>query len=124
MNTELLLKTYLEGLNTGDAKLIVDLFEPDGIVYSPLYGEMNPKDFYKDLFSDTSQSKTTLIDVFKGKNTPYVNVYFKYDWTLKDGTIYPFYCVDVFEVSSNNKFKSLRIIYDTAGVRDTFENLD
>lgn len=122
MDKENLIKRYLNALNNSDLKAIIDLFEEDAIVYSPLYNEMSADFFYQNLFQDTTKSKTKLIDIFYGKSNC-VACYFQYEWTLKDGTLYPFYCVDVFEISSENKFKKLRIIYDTAGIRKIFSSL-
>lgn len=123
MCKENLITEYLEALNHSDIKTIMKLFEDDAIVYSPLYNEMSAQSFYQDLFQDTTESQTKLIDIFYGtKNL--IACYFQYDWTLKDGTLYTFYCVDVFEISCNNKFQKLRIIYDTAGIRSTFESLN
>ncbi len=63
------------------------MLSEDGIVHSPLYGDIPAKDFYEDLFADTSQSIITLINTFESTNNPdTAAAHFKYDWILKDGT--------------------------------------
>lgn len=125
MDFQGLIKRYFDGLQSGNAEEILSVFEEDGIVLSPLYGKMTAKQFYTDLFKDTNESKITLLNTlqsFENKDT--CAGHFKYDWTMKDGSLVTFECVDVFKVSSNNKFQQLTIIYDTYGkVRESFDNL-
>ncbi len=45
---------YLDALNHGSLESVLELFTPDAVVHSPLYGEMTAKSFYTDLFADTS----------------------------------------------------------------------
>lgn len=124
MKFQQIVKDYLQGLQSGDISKILSTFEKDAVVNSPLYGRMKADEFYKSLESDTNQSVITLINVlesYENKNT--CAGHFKYEWTLKDGTIFPFICVDIFEMSDDNKIKELTIVYDTAGVRNTFSNV-
>ena len=59
MEIEKTIKEYLKGLDAGSFENIIKLFSPDVIVHSPLYGEIEAKKFYQDLFKDTSKSKIT-----------------------------------------------------------------
>ncbi|MCD4719973.1 MAG: hypothetical protein K8S13_08955 [Desulfobacula sp.] len=48
-------------------------------------------------------------------------LHFHYIWTLKNGKIVEFECVDIFEITPDRKkFAKLKIIYDTAPVRADF----
>jgi ketosteroid isomerase-like protein len=124
MDFQGLVAKYFEGLQSGDAQMLLSLFEEDAVVLSPLYGRLPAKKFYADLFKDTNESKITLLNTFKSfENEDTCSGHFRYDWTMKDGSVVTFECVDVFKVSPNNKFQQLTIIYDTFGVRDTFDRL-
>ncbi len=82
-----IIKTYFKNVETGNIEAIINLFSEDGIVHSPLYGDIPAKDFYEDLFADTSQSIITLINTFESTNNPdTAAAHFKYDWILKDCT--------------------------------------
>lgn len=122
MNTELLCKKYLSALNEGNADKVLELFTENATIVSPLYGIMPAKNFYSELLSDTSNSKTTLLNIFETtKDNHSVALHFHYEWTLKSGKLVEFECVDVFNLSSDgNKFQKLTIIYDTAPLREDF----
>ena len=123
MNVEEVVKLYLHALEKGSYEDVVKLFTEDAVVVSPLYGTVKASDFYRDLFKDTSKSKITLLDVFVSKNNEQVGVaYFRYEWTLKDGSTVSFECVDVFELEEG-KIKKLKIIYDTYEARRIFNRL-
>jgi hypothetical protein len=113
---------YIDGLQSGDLTKIIDLFTADGLVHSPLYGDMLAKDFYKVLFSDTQHSEITLLNILASIDKPTIYAaHFRYQWTLRDNTQTNFECVDVFESDENNKIKELTIIYDTYLARQKFE---
>ncbi|HEY6977857.1 MAG TPA: nuclear transport factor 2 family protein [Chitinophagaceae bacterium] len=120
-----ILETYLKNLEAGDAEAIVKLFSEDGIIHSPLYGDMLAKNFYKDLFADTIRSTITLVNVFQSAtNANTAAVHFKYEWTLRNGTKTNFEAVDIFSFDKLGKIKAMTIIYDTAQTRSAFEKLD
>ncbi|QDG78318.1 nuclear transport factor 2 family protein [Labrenzia sp. PHM005] len=125
MSASDLCNAYLEALNRSDLDAVQAMFPTDGTVVSPLYGEQNAHEFYARLFSDTSNSKTTLLNVFaKSEDSNSVALHFKYDWTLANGKLVDFECVDVFELTKDRtKFQKLTIIYDTAPLREDFERL-
>lgn len=113
-------RQYLEALNEGSLEGVLSLFTPEALVISPLYGEMPAADFYRDLFADTNRSETKLLNIFDADGRNYfVALHFQYRWTLKNGNVVEFECVDVFETTPDGKkFRSLKIIYDTAPIRD------
>ena len=113
---------YLKALNEGSLENVLTLFDTDAIVISPLYGEMSAKKFYNDLFADTNRSVTKLLNVFiSDSGNSSAALHFHYTWTLKNGTIVEFECVDIIEIGSEtNKITKLKIIYDTAPLRADF----
>ena len=123
MKLEEIFRNYFQGLERGDARVIVDLFAPDGTVTSPLYGTLRADEFYTGLFKDTLESRLTLKNIFQGRDNPLAAaVHFLYEWKLKDGTPTSFECVDVLEFDQETwKIKHLTIIYDTAETRFAFE---
>lgn len=124
MNTKQIISLYLKALGNGDYLAVTELFANDAIVVSPLYGEVKARDFYRNLFSDTSKSKITPLGVFINSEDRFSGAaYFRYDWTLRDGSQTSFVCVDVFQLSSDCKVKRLTIIYDTSKTRPAFEQL-
>lgn len=118
-----LIHRYLHCLETAGYETLMSLFSSDARVDSPLYGKVAAAKFYKDLFKDTSESKITLLNVFKSEDGRGAAAHFKYDWTLADGTSAPFEVVDVFKFSEDGKIIELKIIYDTAKTRPAFEGL-
>ncbi|WP_282092211.1 nuclear transport factor 2 family protein [Epibacterium ulvae] len=123
MTVNSLCNAYLTALNTADLTAVQSMFTPDAVVLSPLYGTRKASEFYADLFADTTQSKTTLINVFDtSENSASIALHFHYQWTLNGGKIVTFECVDVFELSDDKtQFKKLTIIYDTAPLRSDFD---
>lgn len=124
MNFEELIKEYFNGLESGNVEQLLSIFEENAVVLSPLYGRLSAKKFYSDLFKDTTQSKITLLNTLQSnENENTCAGHFRYDWTMKDGSLVTFECVDVFKVTEKNKIEQLTIIYDTFGVRDNFNKL-
>ena len=114
---------YLDALNHNDLETKLQLFEEDARVVSPLYGKMDAKQFYKSLFEDTHRSKTHLIQVYESTSGT-IALHFNYDWTLENESTFSFDCIDVFQMNSEkSKFKNLRIIYDTAPLREEFQSI-
>ena len=117
------IKEYFKALENGNYDKIEKLFTSDAVVNSPLYGRMKAKDFYMELFRDTSKSKITLIDILRGENPRVMAGHIRYEWILKDGTPTTFECVDIFQFTDEGKIKTLTIIYDTAKIRTSFEEM-
>jgi ketosteroid isomerase-like protein len=116
-----LCEQYLAALNAGHVERVLALFDDDAFVLSPLYGRMPVAPFYRALFSDTSRSETTFVDLFESGSGA-VALQFHYRWTLKSGRVVEFDCVDVFALNEGRtRFASLTIIYDTAPLRTDFD---
>ncbi|MBI5228365.1 nuclear transport factor 2 family protein [Candidatus Micrarchaeota archaeon] len=122
MESSAVIKKYLRALEEADSS-IIGLFSPNAIVNSPLYGKVNATSFYKDLFKDTTNSKITLMNIFKGETPTVAASHFRYDWVLKNGSKTSFECVDVFHFDKNGKISELTIIYDTFKLRGIFEEM-
>lgn len=117
------IRAYLRCLHESDTAGLVAQFEPDGMVNSPFLGEMKACDFFPKLAQASSQSVITLIDLFAsaqpGSDSTRVAAYFRYDWTLKDGRVVDFVCVDVFGFrTGSDRIASMHIVYDTHPLRE------
>ena len=123
MQVEKIIEKYLEYLESSSYEDIIKLFSADAVIYSPLYGKISARDFYKKLFKDTLKSRIRLINIFISRNNPRIGAgYFYYDWTLENGRNVLFECIDIFKLNSEGKIRELRIIYDTSKVRIYFKN--
>lgn len=116
-------RTYLRHLNASDTAGLVSTFEDDGVVHSPFLGTMKARDFFPRLAQASSQSVITLIDLFASvqpdSDTVRIAAYFRYDWTLNDGRLVDFTCVDVFGFRpSGDRIASMHIVYDTHPLRE------
>ena len=115
------IRRYLKCLHASDVPGLVDCFEHEGIVKSPFLGTMKARDFFPKLAGASSQSVITPIDLFEsveaGGAVHRVAAYFRYDWTLKDGKVVTFTCVDVFEFAGSDRIASMTIVYDTHPLR-------
>ncbi len=115
-------KTYLQALENSNENVIVSLFAKEGLVFSPLYGEMRAADFYKKLFQDSLDSSIEWKRFFENDKEAVVN--FTYHWTMKNGEKTAFDCVDIFDFNDKNQITLLTIIYDTARTRPSFDKLN
>lgn len=84
---------------------------------------MKACDFFPNLAQASRQSVITLIDLFASVQTAdaatRVAAYFRYDWTLSDGRLVDFTCVDVFSFRpGGNRINSMHIVYDTHPLRE------
>jgi hypothetical protein len=114
---------YIDYLEKGDIKKIINLFNDNGIVDSPLYGIKKADKFYHELSSDTSNSKLHLLGVFENNESNNIALYFTYKWTLKNNEKVEFDVVDIIEFDTNNKISKLKIIYDTVIARELIQQL-
>lgn len=119
-------RTYLRHLHASDTPGLVATFDDDGEVHSPFLGTMKARDFFPKLSAASSQSVITLIDLFAsvqaeegGAQGVRVAAYFRYDWTLNDGRVVDFTCVDVFTFQpGSDRIASMHIVYDTHPLRE------
>ncbi|MCF2873138.1 MULTISPECIES: nuclear transport factor 2 family protein [unclassified Tenacibaculum] len=124
MNKKELANKYLEHLENGDVEKVIDLFNENGIVDSPIYGIKKANQFYHELKDDTTNSKLYLKGIFEQNDSNDLALYFTYKWTLKNNTKVEFDVVDIIELDSENKISKLKIIYDTVIARKLVEELN
>lgn len=111
---------YLRELERCTPETICQLFSEDADIYSPFLGWMKPKSFFEKLQQSSGPSTITPIDIcVSTMGNRRATGYFRYDWTLKDGSIAPFDCVDVFEFSDDGLIDKMVIVYDTHSIRET-----
>ncbi|MEP6720023.1 MAG: nuclear transport factor 2 family protein [Variovorax sp.] len=116
-------RNYLRYLHASDTAGLVSTFEDDGVVHSPFLGSMKARDFFPKLAQASRQSVITLLDLFASvqpvEGTVRVAAYFRYDWTLSDGRLVDFTCVDVFGFRpGSDRIDSMHIVYDTHPLRE------
>jgi len=116
-------RTYLRHLHASNTAGLISTFEDDGVVHSPFLGTMKASDFFPKLAQASRQSVITLIDLFASvqpvDDTVRVAAYFRYDWTLSDGRLVDFTCVDVFGFRpGSDRIDSMHIVYDTHPLRE------
>lgn len=113
-------RRYLRCLHASDTEGLIACFAPEGYVVSPFLGTMKARPFFTKLAESSQQSVITPIDLFESTShaRPRVAAYFRYDWTLKDGKVVTFTCVDVFEFDAEALITTMNIVYDTHPIRE------
>lgn len=124
MNKKKIANSYLEYLESGNIEQVIDLFNENGIVDSPIYGINKADIFYRELNNDTSNSELNLLGIFEEKDSNKLALYFTYKWTLKNNKKVEFDVVDIIEFDSLNKISNLKIIYDTVLARELVNLLE
>ena len=115
-----LIDEYRAALEARDAKRVLALFAPDGIVHSPLYGAVSARQFYPTLFADTAKFRLRLRRVFRDDSEA-VAFWFDFTWVLADGTSASSTAVDIAELTEDGLIASLYIVYDTSPIRGDSE---
>ena len=123
MNHKEIAKQYLTHLENGNIEKVISLFNQTAIVDSPIYGIKKADDFYRELNSDTTNSKLHLKGIFEENDSNNLALYFTYKWTLKNNQKVEFDVVDIIEFDNQNKISKLKIIYDTVTARKLVEQL-
>ena len=123
-NYETVLRRYMEALGATDYATIKSLFAEGGTVASPFLGLMPARDFFDRLGGATKGNVITPIDVFlPSGDQQHAVAYFRYDWTVNDGTLITFNVMDLFEFwSGADKVSALTLIYDSHPIRQTAGN--
>ena len=82
---------------------------------------MPARDFFDRLGGATKGNAITPIDVFlPSGDQQHAVAYFRYDWTVNDGTLNTFNVMDLFEFrSGTDKVGALNLIYDTPDPADS-----
>ncbi len=124
MTKEAIANKYIDYLEKGDIKKLINLFNTKGIVDSPLYGIKKANKFYHELNSDTINSELDLLGIFEENDSSNLALFFTYKWTLKNNEKVEFDVVDIIEFDAHNKILKLKIIYDTVIARKLVEQLE
>jgi hypothetical protein len=106
----------------GDYDGIVSLFSKYAVVDSPLYGKMQASEFFKDLLKDTVKAKINIISIFSSVgNTGGAAAHVSCQWILKNSQFANYEGIDIFSISPEGKIDKLKVIHDTAGLRDAWD---
>ncbi len=118
------LQTYMTALGQSDYATVKRLFTPGGKVKSPFLGEMGASTFFDRLAGASSQNVITPIDIFLSTSEKnHATAYFRYDWTVSDGTLITFKVMDLFAFEpGTDKVAYLDLIYDTHPIRTSAGN--
>ena len=111
-------RAYFKAVESGNYDQIIKLFSKYAVVDSPIYGKMQASEWAKDLLKDTAKSKITVMDIFQSDKFGSVAARFNYQWILKNSKFTSFEGVDLFQLSPDGLIDKLKIVYDTAQVRD------
>lgn len=116
-------RRYLRCLHEGDTAGLVAAFADDGRVHSPFLGTMPAPAFFAKLAQASQRSVITPIDLFASVQPTgelvRVAAYFRYDWTLNDGRVVHFDCVDLFGFRpGSDRIADMHIVYDTHPLRE------
>ncbi|WP_170762834.1 nuclear transport factor 2 family protein [Ruegeria lacuscaerulensis] len=115
---EFLARQYLRAIENGDVSEMLNLFAEDATATSPISGKQPARDFYTNVMKITSDRSTVHKNTFSDTSGALqMAVHFDYTRTIHDGHPETIECVDLFVLTDDqSRFKSVRIIYDTAPV--------
>jgi hypothetical protein len=113
------LRAYMEALGRSDYAAITELFSSEGRVRSPFLGEMDAGPFFERLGAASEVNVITPIDIFvSNSGAEHAVAYFRYDWTVRDGSVITFTVMDYFRFEpGTDKIAWLDLIYDTHPIR-------
>src|SRR5262249_22204162 len=113
----------MDALGRSDYGAGKSLFTPGGRVRAPFLGDM-PAGPFPDRPARASGQVITPIDIFlsdSGRN--HATAYFRYDWTVRDGTLITSKVMDLFTVApASDQVTYLDIISDTHPIRASAGN--
>ncbi len=119
-----ILQSYMLALGASDYATIKSLFAPDGRVLSPFLGDMPAGPFFDRLAGASAKNVITPIDIFVSSTQQnHATAYFRYDWTVTDGTLITFKVMDLFTFEPDtDKVVHLDLVYDTHPIRESAGN--
>ncbi|MEL6968651.1 MAG: nuclear transport factor 2 family protein [Bacteroidota bacterium] len=116
-------QAYLQHLANADLAALLQLFAPAAEVLSPLYGRQPATDFYRQLFSDTNQSKLQWKDTLINNSNQSACIFFEYSWTLATGEVVRFDVIDYVQLNDSGQINFLQIVYDTVQSRPALDKV-
>jgi hypothetical protein len=115
---------YLMALEGRNIDRVIELFTPDAIIHSPMYGKVPVRDFYTEFFKDSSKAEVTLLGLLgRGENTSggaTTGYWARFSNLLATGARHEFDVVAVMELKGD-KISALHIVMDTFFIRATFD---
>jgi hypothetical protein len=114
-----IVEAYLQALERSSLEDILALFTADALVESPFLGRLPAAEFFPKVLASSQQSDITIHDILTSARGQRRAVgYFRYDWTLLDGSQVTFECADVFDFAAQeDKIERMVILYDTFPIR-------
>ena len=111
---ELIVRRYLKAMEAGDLEGVLACFNPDGIIVSPVYGEVPVGEFYTKLFADTVAAAVDIHTIYASPVDPNRwAAHFAYRWEKTDGSSLVTDLVDLFDFGGKaGLIARLRIIFD------------
>jgi hypothetical protein len=109
-----LIKAYFGARQEGNSQKWLQLFSPDAVVYSPLYNQLAPADYYKKAAADFKDLKVSIKEIFVSPEHPnviaanYTRSFTTAAGTKEDDVI------AIFTFTKDHKIKSVKYVYDTA----------
>lgn len=114
---------YLQRLDAGDVPGVLELFATDGVVSSPMQGEIPAREFYPELAATLQRAKITAQELFVSTDDPRrAAVRFRYDWTAGAESPPSFDCIDIITLDDGGLICELRFVYDTHPLRVAWQS--
>lgn len=115
---------YLKALESRDVGRVVELFTPDAIVHSPMYGQVPARQFFTEFLGDSAKVEVALLGILgRGRTTAgevTTGYWARFCSTFATGARHEFDLVAIMKLDGG-KIGSFHIVMDTAPIRATFE---
>ncbi|MDB5698757.1 MAG: hypothetical protein JWN69_1561 [Alphaproteobacteria bacterium] len=114
MAPDLVIRRYLSAMEACDLDGVLACFAEDGMITSPVYGQVAVRPFYERLFADTVSAEVSIHNVYQATDQPRRwAAHFGYTWTRRNGSPVSTDLVDLFEFDgAADLITHLRIIFD------------
>ncbi len=114
---------YVQRLDAGDVPGVLELFAADGVVSSPMQGQIPAREFYPELAATLQRATITAQELFVSTDDPRrAAVRFRYDWTAAAERPPSFDCIDVIALDDEGLISELRFVYDTHPLRVAWQS--
>jgi ketosteroid isomerase-like protein len=108
------IRRYLSAMEACDLDGVLACFAVDGMVSSPVYGEVPVRPFYERLFADTLSAAVTIHHVYRATDdSRRWAAHFAYSWERRDAPAVTTDLIDLFDFDAATLITRLRIIFDS-----------
>lgn len=109
------IRRYLAAMEACDLNGVLACFAEDGMITSPVYGQVPVRPFYERLFADTVSVQVTIRHVYQATDDPgRWAAHFAYGWERRDAPAVSTDLIDLFDIDpATTLITHLRIIFDT-----------